>query len=171
MKKAVFFSTITLIGLAASLQLIAQPAIKTDQSISKESVQPRKAEDLLINPDENPSKPGYEFYGRHLILNFKGCDSQALLDEQKLKQVMKEAIDASGATILNTSEYTFDPHGLTMVFLLSESHASIHTYPEHRGCFLDLFTCGTSCSAARFEEVVAEYLQPEHVDRLFVERS
>jgi S-adenosylmethionine/arginine decarboxylase-like enzyme len=35
--------------------------------------------------------------------------------------------------------------GFTGCFILSESHLTFHTYPEHEGCFFDLFTCGTRC--------------------------
>jgi S-adenosylmethionine/arginine decarboxylase-like enzyme len=52
---------------------------------------------------------------------------------------------------------------LTMVFLLSESHASIHTYPEHGACFVDLFTCGNKCSGEKFDQALREYLKPAHV--------
>lgn len=166
MKKAIIFSTITLFGLIFSPHLQGHLQ-KHRHSVPVE----QRSVDGLVNPEETEVKPAYEFYGRHLILNFKGCDIDALLDEQQLKEVMKRAVEASNATILSSNDYTFDPHGLTMVFLLSESHASIHTYPEHRGCFIDLFTCGTSCDEMSFEDVLADYLKPEHIDRMFIERS
>jgi S-adenosylmethionine decarboxylase len=29
----------------------------------------------------------------------------------------------------------------TYAFVLSESHFTIHTYPEHRSCYIDIFCC------------------------------
>src|SRR5690348_2184630 len=84
----------------------------------------------------------YRFYGRHFIASYLDCDEEALNNVVKLSEAMHQAAAASGATVLKGSEYIFPPTGLTMVLLLSESHASIHTYPEHRACFIDLFTCG-----------------------------
>lgn len=103
----------------------------------------------------------YQFAGRHFLASYLDCDAEAIADVPALKEAMTQAVLTSGATLLNQSEFIFEPDGLTMVFLLSESHASIHTYPEHRACFVDLFTCGDHCDAQRFHTVLAAYLHPE----------
>ncbi len=105
----------------------------------------------------------YEFSGRHLVASYSGCDMAALTDLPCLMDAMHRAVTASGATLLNAVEHHFPPHGLTAVMLLSESHASIHTYPEHAACFVDLFTCGSTCKAEAFDQVLREYLQPRHI--------
>jgi S-adenosylmethionine decarboxylase proenzyme len=82
---------------------------------------------------------------------------------------MDRAVEASGATILNRTHHVFPPDGLTAVYLLSESHASIHTYPEFGACFVDLFTCGDHCSPVGFDQILREYLGPSEVNaRLFL---
>jgi S-adenosylmethionine decarboxylase len=106
----------------------------------------------------------YQFYGKHFLVSYCDCDQEALRDTAQLSKVMSQAAEASGATILKTSEYVFSPDGLTMVILLSESHASIHTYPEHGACFVDLFTCGDRCSHEKFDAVLRDYLKPGNVD-------
>lgn len=111
-----------------------------------------------VYPDE------YDFIGRHYVASFKQCDPEALRDLDGLRETMIEASKASGATILTTSDFVFEPDGLTMVLLLSESHSSIHTYPEYNACFVDLFTCGTTCVAERFADVLKEYLKPAIID-------
>lgn len=113
----------------------------------------------------------YQFLGRHMIAQYYDCNPEALRNVKKLAQVMNQAAKASGAHILKECEYVFPPDGLTMVLLLSESHASIHTYPEHRACFVDLFTCGTNCSAEKFDQVIREYLKPKEVDCKIIERK
>jgi S-adenosylmethionine decarboxylase len=113
----------------------------------------------------------YAFRGVHLIASYSGCDHRALADVETLREAMHRAVEASGATILDRSEYVFPPDGLTMVFLLSESHASIHTYPEHDACFVDLFTCGNKCSAERFDQFLREYLRPAQVEHKVLVRG
>lgn len=104
------------------------------------------------------------FRGKHFVASYLDCDLRALSNLDGLMQAMDIAVNASGATILDKTPYVFPPNGLTMVYLLSESHASIHTYPEHGACFVDLFTCGDVCSAERFDEELRKYLQPEIVN-------
>lgn len=106
----------------------------------------------------------YAFEGRHYVASFKSCDMGVLNSPEALFSVMEKAINASGATILDYCSYEFDPEGYTLVFLLSESHASVHTYPEYGHCFIDLFTCGTSCDALKFHEVLSNGLAPKCVD-------
>lgn len=106
----------------------------------------------------------YCFRGTHFLANYSGCDKEALESIEQLKQVMLEAVQKCGATVLDHITYLFPPNGLTMVILLSESHASIHTYPEHGACFIDLFTCGEKCSSVQFDQILQSYLRPSKVD-------
>ena len=113
----------------------------------------------------------YDFVGKHFIASYYGCSDSAILDRAKLQGVMVEAAKASGATVLDHSNFHFEEGGYTLVILLSESHASIHTYPEHHACFIDLFTCGDRCSYEKFHRVLAEYLQPVDSHFQIIERS
>lgn len=106
----------------------------------------------------------YHFSGRHFIGSYLECSEEVLNNNALLKKAMLEAIEASGATLLDMTDFEFSPAGFTMIALLSESHASIHTYPEHRACFVDLFTCGTRCSAEAFDAVLRKALSPERVN-------
>lgn len=117
------------------------------------------------------SEEKYAFAGRHFIASYLDCSEEALKDNEGLKNAMIEAIKASGATLLGKADYEFSPAGITMVALLSESHASIHTYPEHKACFVDLFTCGQKCSAEAFDAVLRKYLAPEQVNARFIVRD
>ncbi|MBI3236925.1 MAG: adenosylmethionine decarboxylase [Chlamydiales bacterium] len=107
----------------------------------------------------------YHFKGIHFLASYCDCDCDALSDIEGLKQAMIDATKKCGATILDQCSYIFPPDGLTMVILLSESHASIHTYPEHGACFIDLFTCGERCSAEKFHEALSGYLKPKKVEK------
>ena len=113
--------------------------------------------------------PDYQFQGYHFLASYSECDLKALSDVEGLAQAMRQAVQNCGATILDSSKWVFPPDGLTMVFLLSESHASIHTYPEHGACFVDLFTCGEKCSAEAFDQSLRAYLKPQVVkDRMII---
>ena len=47
-----------------------------------------------------------------------------------------------GVTILNSIMHQFDGGGFTGLVLLGESHAAIHTWPEHGMAWVELATCG-----------------------------
>jgi S-adenosylmethionine decarboxylase len=111
----------------------------------------------------------FDFYGRHLLLNFSGCEAD-LNDLERIRHDMIDAVNAIGATILSHMEHQFDPMGVTVVLMLSESHASVHTYPEHRACFLDVFTCGETIIVEPFGELLEERWKPRYVTKQKQER-
>lgn len=72
-----------------------------------------------------------EFKGQHYIANFKDCECN-LLDVNSLDEKITNAIIQAGAIILKKISHAFENGGYTSVYLLSESHCSLHTYPEHK---------------------------------------
>ncbi|MGH3814126.1 MAG: S-adenosylmethionine decarboxylase family protein, partial [Pseudonocardiaceae bacterium] len=46
-----------------------------------------------------------------------------------------------GATVLGELSVLFQPHGITCVLVLAESHLIVSTWPEHQLAHIDLFTC------------------------------
>ncbi|MGJ8454615.1 adenosylmethionine decarboxylase [Pseudothermotoga sp. U03pept] len=80
--------------------------------------------------------------GRHLIAEFYDCDQQILDDVVLVEQKMKDAAIIAGATIVGSSFHRFLPYGVSGVVVISESHLTIHTWPEYGYAAIDLFTCG-----------------------------
>ena len=106
----------------------------------------------------------YPFVGTHFLASYVNCDPVRLLDQTALIAALKEAIEGAGATVLNTCEQRFPNGGLTAIFLLAESHASVHTYPEHASCFVDFFTCGANCDSTKFDTIFNRYISVGTVD-------
>ena len=113
------------------------------------------------------SEGTHQFMGKHFLASYLECDRKALTDIKGMIEAMDLAVVASGATILNQTPHIFSPNGLTIVYLLSESHASLHTYPEHNACFVDIFTCGDHCIPEKFDATLKEYLQPKKISSRF----
>lgn len=83
-----------------------------------------------------------EAVGRHCIAElYDGC-SEKLNSERFIRAVLTEAAKRSGATLLSLTSHNFTPQGVTALALLSESHLSIHTWPELGYAAVDAFTCG-----------------------------
>jgi S-adenosylmethionine decarboxylase len=84
--------------------------------------------------------------GQHCLLSVYGCSSETLENVSFMLNVLEQAAEECGATILSRSHHKFSPQGLTAILLLSESHISVHTYPEHNCAAFDIFTCGKADS-------------------------
>ncbi len=79
--------------------------------------------------------------GEHYICDLSGCSQELLMDSDRSYALFGAAVRESGLTVLDEGFYKFSPYGFTCFLLLSESHASLHAWPEHGYCAIDLFTC------------------------------
>lgn len=110
----------------------------------------------------------YNFRGEHYFGSFKGIDC---LDQINIKYVLEKALNLCNITILNYTEHIFSNNGFTCIFLLSESHCSIHTYPEYNSFFIDLFTCGTNIDSKKFHQYLIDEFNPTSTSIQIVERT
>ena len=79
--------------------------------------------------------------GEHYIFDLSNCDQEVLMDSERAYSLFANAVRSSGLTVVDEGFYKFSPHGFTCFLLLSESHASLHAWPEYGYCAIDLFTC------------------------------
>lgn len=101
------------------------------------------------------------FMGVHILGEMHGVDFDKLNDKDLLEAALKEGIIQSGASLCSMQTKVFEPCGVTSLALLSESHASIHTYPDFGSLFFDAFTCGTTCQPQKIADKLIEFLKPE----------
>ena len=82
--------------------------------------------------------------GRHILVEFFGCEPQVMNDVAKIETAMVDAAAKAGATVINSTFHHFSPYGVSGVVVIQESHLAIHTWPEYGYAAVDLFTCGDS---------------------------
>jgi S-adenosylmethionine decarboxylase len=81
-----------------------------------------------------------QLLGEHYLIELWGCNK---LDYNKdeLQRLMEEAAVICECTIVQSVFHQFNPHGLSGVVVIAESHLAIHTWPEFKSAVLDIFTC------------------------------
>ncbi len=87
--------------------------------------------------------------GTHCILDLYDCPTDLLDDRSFIEQALRDAAEQGLTTLLKEISHQFNPHGVTALGLLAESHLSIHTWPEHCYAAVDLFTCGQDAEPQR----------------------
>lgn len=97
--------------------------------------------------------------GRHLILDLYGCDPGILDDYEELQRLLEASLVMAKANIIRIFGEKFQPQGVTLLALLSESHASIHTWPEMGYCAVDLYTCGDTTETHKAAEFLKTKLK------------
>jgi S-adenosylmethionine decarboxylase len=103
----------------------------------------------------------YSTFGRHVAVDAWGVDFELLNNAEWLETQLVEAAESCGATVLSVQSKQFDPQGATVLVMLSESHLSIHTYPERGFAAIDCYTCGESVDPQIAIEYLVSVLKPE----------
>lgn len=62
-------------------------------------------------------------------------DSDVLFDKYS------RLLITAGFNVLHVIKHSFEPYGYTALFLLSESHFAIHTFPEQKQTYIELSSC------------------------------
>lgn len=83
-----------------------------------------------------------EILGKHLLVEFTDCDRKKLNDLKQMEAILIESARKAGATIVDSVFHLYNPHGVSGVVVIAESHMSIHTWPEYGYAAVDFFTCG-----------------------------
>jgi S-adenosylmethionine decarboxylase len=71
---------------------------------------------------------------------------------------MVSAAKVANAEILKVAFHRFQPHGVSGVVVIAESHMSIHTWPESGYAAVDFYTCGDRADPWRACQYAAEKL-------------
>jgi S-adenosylmethionine decarboxylase len=109
--------------------------------------------------------------GRHLLIEFYDCDTSILNEPEAIEAMMKKAAVESGATIVSVHTNLFNPHGVSGVVVIAESHITIHTWPELGYASVDAFTCGDSVDPWKIKDCLESTLKSKRVEAIELKRG
>ncbi|MDQ7773062.1 MAG: adenosylmethionine decarboxylase [Elusimicrobiales bacterium] len=109
--------------------------------------------------------------GQHLVVELYDCPPDRLAAVDGVQETMVKAARAAKATIIDSIFHHFQPHGVSGVVVIAESHFAIHTWPEHGYAAIDLFTCGNSTRPWEAFKVVKRLFKAGHFSVMKMERG
>lgn len=109
--------------------------------------------------------------GVHVIMNVYDVPQTELLTSLEQGQPISDRIvETLQLHVLERAGHQFQPHGYTLMYLLSESHYSIHTYPEFQSCYVDIFCCNKEFDPLMAVALVGEAFGTDRVEHHVVMR-
>ena len=109
--------------------------------------------------------------GRQILAEFFQCDSEILNSVDAVKMFMQEAAAISQAHIVQSVFHLFNPHGISGVVVIAESHFAIHTWPEFRYAAVDIFTCGDEVDPWKAHDHIKRELRAESTSTVEMRRG
>lgn len=123
-----------------------------------------------MRTSQRPTPPGL-FAGRHVLAEFAALAPEPLDDPVFLRHALTGALSGAGATVQEVIVHRFQPQGVTVLAMLTESHASVHTYPELGTAFVDVFTCGDAADPEHALKLLADALGAPPVHQATIARG
>lgn len=99
--------------------------------------------------------------GRHVISELWGCNIEKLNNMKFIEETFVDAALRSGAEVREVAFHKFAPHGVSGVVIISESHLTIHSFPEHGYASIDVYTCGDRIDPNVAANFIAEALEAD----------
>jgi S-adenosylmethionine decarboxylase len=82
--------------------------------------------------------------GVEWLVDGHGCDPALLGDRAAVIALLDRIVDVMDLHVVSTAIHAFaEPGGVTALYLLTESHLTIHTFPETGVATLNAYCCRT----------------------------
>lgn len=120
-----------------------------------------------IRTQENRSE--FVQLGDHIVAEFLECE--CMDDYQMLEDVLRDAAQQAGATVISIVTHQFCPQGMSGLVLLAESHISIHTWPEYGYVAVDTYTCGVHVDVQIIINVLQTFFKPKKIRKILIDRG
>jgi S-adenosylmethionine decarboxylase proenzyme len=102
--------------------------------------------------------------GTHLLVNVYDVPHPPLLTHLSSgRPILDQIVTELQLTVVSQTGYQFNPTGYTYAYVLSESHFTIHTYPEFNSCYIDIFCCNPHFNAIQATNLIRTYFNTHNV--------
>ncbi|WP_163581591.1 adenosylmethionine decarboxylase [Gracilibacillus saliphilus] len=109
--------------------------------------------------------------GRHVIAELWECNIDMLNDIERLERIFVNAALKAGAEVREVAFHKFAPFGVSGVVIISESHLTIHSFPEHGYASIDVYTCGDIIDPNVAVAYIEEHLEAKSTEKMEVPRG
>lgn len=103
---------------------------------------------------------------QHLLFDAVCEQPLTAVDVEHIKNVIENNL-----TVVNKIEHKFTPHGETIVFILSESHFTLHTYPENNFISMDVYICNMEINLNKIVDQMAQQIAFKKIDQRIIPRG
>ncbi len=98
--------------------------------------------------------------GKHLILDvYDVVNYKRLNNIESIEPLMKQIIKLGNLNVIGEIKHQFEPMGVTFIYLLKESHLSIHTYPKNNYFAIDLYCCNPNIDFTPIIILIEDYFK------------
>src|SRR2546423_1673602 len=103
-------------------------------------------------------------YIDHYVAQAWGINAKLLNNKTKLLRISQKIAKDLNLNVVKSFVHRFEPHGLSMVLVISESHLAIHTWPELKYMNIDVLSCSPRSKLEKLEGSLEKEFKPTKID-------
>lgn len=114
-----------------------------------------------------------EVVGTHVLINVYDVpeqDTASLTQLEKGRPLLDDIVHKLEFHVVAQTGHQFQPMGYSYAYVLSESHFTIHTYPEYHSCYIDMFCCNPAFDAEKAVHYVKQAFHTDSVQYQVIRR-
>lgn len=112
--------------------------------------------------------------GLHIIIDLENCPPQVLVNADLCKNQISQWIAENQISTVGEVWHSYENQAFTANIALSDSHISIHTWPEYGKVFFDVylssFKADNRAKCKHIAQQIREYFQGTLVNQVELER-
>ena len=102
----------------------------------------------------------------HLILDLWMSENWSYSWVKKIEEIIDREF-----SVVKKIRHDFEPHGETVAYILSESHFTLHSYPEENYISLDIYICKPNYSFVNLVSEIEEFLPISKINNRTMKRG
>ena len=103
---------------------------------------------------------------QHLLFDAVLEDELSDSNIESIKNIIERNL-----TVVKKTEHKFHPQGETIVFILAESHFTLHTYPENKFITMDVYVCNMEVNLQKIVDEICKEVTFSKFDQRTIPRG
>lgn len=96
----------------------------------------------------------------HRVAKLEGIDPNLLNHRPRLLKAVNQLAKELKLHVLKKFVHRFEPHGISIVWVIGESHLAIHTWPEYGFLHFDIVSCAKEADLSNLSQALKNAFRP-----------
>lgn len=97
----------------------------------------------------------------HRVAELWGVDKSLLNHRARLLEALDTLAKELKLHVVKKFTHQFEPHGISVVWVLAESHLAIHTWPEYGYLHFDIVSCAKEADLSNLPRALKDAFHPK----------
>ncbi len=99
----------------------------------------------------------------HRVAELYGIEFELLNHPRKLQKALEQLAWDLKLHVVKKFTHKFEPHGISVVWVIAESHLAVHTWPELGYLHFDIVSCAEEADLSNLPKALKDAFHPKNL--------